>query len=145
MYCVWLLRRAKTKWVPKMDNQKRDVESTANNESQRKDRKIDEAIAFFQSPDKEHTWADWLRILLEDLFVIDAPCIYPRKTLGGDLFALEVIDGATIKRVLDNTGRLPAPPDTAYQQILHGMAAVSQFQPTYSTLPAFFLTSSACI
>lgn len=104
--------------------QKRDVESTTNNESQRKDRKVDEAIAFFQSPDKEHTWADWLRILLEDLFVIDAPCIYPRKTLGGDLYALEVIDGATIKRVLDNTGRLPAPPETAYQQILHGMAAV---------------------
>lgn len=104
--------------------QKRDVESTANNESQRKDRKVDEAIAFFQSPDKEHTWADWLRILLEDLFVIDAPCIYPRKTLGGDLYALEVIDGATIKRVLDNTGRLPLPPETAYQQILHGMAAV---------------------
>ena len=104
--------------------QKRDVESTKDNESQRKDRKVDEAIAFFQSPDKEHTWADWLRILLEDLFVIDAPCIYPRKTLGGDLYALEVMDGATIKRVLDNTGRLPLPPDTAYQQILHGMAAV---------------------
>ena len=104
--------------------QKRDVESTANNESQRKDRRVDEAIAFFQSPDKEHTWADWLRILLEDLFVIDAPCIYPRKTLGGDLYALEVIDGATIKRVLDNTGRMPLPPETAYQQILHGMAAV---------------------
>lgn len=104
--------------------QKRDIESTKANESQRKDRKVDEAIAFFQSPDKEHTWSDWLRILLEDLFVIDAPCIYPRKTLGGDLYALEVIDGATIKRVLDNTGRLPAPPDTAYQQILHGMAAV---------------------
>lgn len=104
--------------------QKRDVASTANNESQRKDQKVDEAIAFFQSPDKEHTWSDWLRILLEDLFVIDAPCIYPRKTLGGDLYALEVIDGATIKRVLDNTGRLPSPPETAYQQILHGMAAV---------------------
>lgn len=104
--------------------QKRDVESTKTNESQRKDRKVDEAIAFFQSPDKEHTWSDWLRILLEDLFVIDAPCIYPRKTLGGDLYALEVIDGATIKRVLDNTGRLPLPPETAYQQILHGMAAV---------------------
>lgn len=104
--------------------QKRDVESTKDNESQRKDRKVDEAIAFFQSPDKEHTWSDWLRILLEDLFVIDAPCIYPRKTLGGDLYSLEVIDGATIKRVLDNTGRLPLPPDTAYQQILHGMAAV---------------------
>ena len=104
--------------------QKRDIESTKDNESQRKDRKVDEAIAFFQSPDKEHTWSDWLRILLEDLFVIDAPCIYPRKTLGGDLYALEVIDGATIKRVLDNTGRLPLPPETAYQQILHGMAAV---------------------
>ncbi|ANJ48014.1 TPA: phage portal protein [Neisseria gonorrhoeae] len=104
--------------------QKRDVESTEDDESQRKDRKVDEAVAFFRSPDKEHTWADWLRILLEDLFVIDAPCIYPRKTLGGGLYALEVMDGATIKRVLDNTGRMPLPPDTAYQQILHGMAAV---------------------
>ncbi|HFB8492731.1 TPA: phage head morphogenesis protein, partial [Neisseria gonorrhoeae] len=84
--------------------QKRDVESTEDDESQRKDRKVDEAVAFFRSPDKEHTWADWLRILLEDLFVIDAPCIYPRKTLGGGLYALEVMDGATIKRVLDNTG-----------------------------------------
>lgn len=104
--------------------QKRDLESTPKKESQSKDRRVDEAVNFFRRPDKEHSWNDWLRMLLEDLFVVDAPCIYPRKTLGGDLYALELIDGGTIKRVLDNTGRTPMPPETAYQQILHGLAAV---------------------
>ncbi len=80
---------------------------------------------FFQSPDKEHTWDDWLRMLLEDLFVIDAPTIYPRMTKGGALYSLEPVDGATIKRVLDERGRTPMAPDTAYQQVLKGLSAVN--------------------
>lgn len=79
---------------------------------------------FFCMPDKQHTWAEWLRILLEDLMVIDAPAIYPRFTRGGELYALEPIDGATIKRVLDYYGRTPLPPNPAYQQILKGMPAI---------------------
>lgn len=79
---------------------------------------------FFASPDKEHDWNTWLRMVLEDLFVIDAPAIYPRMTLGGELYSLEPVDGATIKRVIDATGRTPAPPDPAYQQILKGVPAV---------------------
>ncbi len=74
---------------------------------------------------KNTLWADWLRILLEDLFVIDAPLYLPtQKHWAATCTPLRLVDGATIKRVLDNTGRLPLPPDTAYQQILHGMAAV---------------------
>lgn len=103
--------------------QKRDLAATNRRENTTKDSRIDAAIAFFRLPDKEHTWDTWLRMLLEDLLVIDAACIYPRKTRGGGLYALEPVDGSTIKRLLDNTGRTPMPPDPAYQQILHGMAA----------------------
>lgn len=79
---------------------------------------------FLQFPDQEHDWATWLRMVLEEMLVIDAATIYPRQTVGGDLYALELIDGGSIKRVLDQAGRTPMPPDVAYQQILKGMAAV---------------------
>ncbi len=87
------------------------------------DTRCDQAMTFFRMPDGEHGWEDWLRMLLEDLFVIDAPTLYVRKTLGGELYALEPIDGATIKRVIDATGRTPAE-GPAYQQILKGVPAV---------------------
>lgn len=79
---------------------------------------------FFIRPDKKNFWDEWLRMLLEDLFVIDAPAIYRRKTYGGDLYALQLLDGATIKRIIDDYGNTPEPPDPAYQQILHGLPAV---------------------
>ena len=80
---------------------------------------------FLRMPDREHTWDAWLRMLLEDLFVLDAPVLYPRRTKGGGLYALEPVDGATINRMLDGSGRTPLPPEAAYQQILKGMPAVS--------------------
>lgn len=103
--------------------QKRDIASTSKKESAARDNRIDTIIAFLRNPDKEHTWDDWLRMLIEDLLVLDAPCIYPRKTIGGELYALEPVDGSTIKRLLDDTGRTPLPPEPAYQQILHGVPA----------------------
>lgn len=80
--------------------------------------------ALLQFPDGEHAWHTWLRMLLEDLFVCDAPSVVPVRTKGGDLLQLEVIDGATIKRVITGDGRTPAPPSVAYQQILHGVPAI---------------------
>lgn len=82
------------------------------------------AFEFFHSPDQENSWHDWLRMLLEDMLVIDAACIYPRMTLGGGLYALELVDGATITRKIDMTGRTPLPPEVAYQQVLKGVPAV---------------------
>ncbi|HLI22063.1 MAG TPA: phage portal protein [Stellaceae bacterium] len=79
---------------------------------------------FFHRPDRQHGWAAWLRMLLEDLLVIDAPVLYKQRTRGGALYALEPIDGATIKRLIDDWGRTPAPPAPAYQQILKGLPAV---------------------
>jgi SPP1 gp7 family putative phage head morphogenesis protein len=88
------------------------------------DARCEELQKFFAFPDGEHDWETWLRAVLEDLLVMDAPTIYPRMSLDGGLHSLELVDGATIKRVLDQTGRTPLPPDPAYQQILKGMPAV---------------------
>ena len=81
--------------------------------------------SFFRRPDRVKTWDTWLRELLEDLFVLDAAALYRRRTRTGAFHALEVIDGATIKRVIDDWGRTPAPPVPAYQQVLHGLPAVN--------------------
>lgn len=88
------------------------------------DAKCEEVTRFLKSPDRMQSWDSWLRALLEDMLVIDAATIYPRKTLGGKLYALELVDGSTVKRVIDATGRTPEVPEVAYQQILKGLPAV---------------------
>lgn len=88
------------------------------------DPRIGAIEGFLQRPDREHDWGSWLRILLEDMLVIDAATLYRRRSRGGGLYALEPIDGATIKRVLDGRGRTPLPPEPAYQQVLKGLPAV---------------------
>lgn len=95
--------------------------------SPQKKNKIKELTKFFRRPDGEHSWSQWLRILLEDLFVIDAPTLHRRRTRNGNsLVALDPIDGSTIRRVLDDWGRTPENDDeVAYQQILKGMPAVN--------------------
>lgn len=81
--------------------------------------------AFFLRPDKVNFWDTWIRMVLEDLFVIDAPSLHVRRTLGGDLYSIEQIDGGTVKRVIDDWGRTPEPPVAAYQQVLKGYPAVN--------------------
>ncbi|MGO9007594.1 MAG: phage portal protein [Beijerinckiaceae bacterium] len=88
--------------------------------------------SFFARPDGRHSFADWLRLLLEELFVIDAPALYKTRDRAGRLTALLPIDGATIKPVIDDWGRTPQPYvedgeiicPVAYQQILKGYPAV---------------------
>jgi hypothetical protein len=88
---------------------------------------------FWQKPDGVTRWKTWLRSLLEDMFVIDAATLYCRRTRAGQLCALHQLDGATIKRVIDDWGRTPQPyaaPDgstiypPAYQQVLKGLPAI---------------------
>jgi hypothetical protein len=80
---------------------------------------------FFLRPSSEHDWSGWIRCLLEDVLVLDAVVLYPRQTKGGSIYSLDLIDAATIKRVVDITGRTPAPPLPAYQQVLHGAIAAN--------------------
>ncbi len=43
-----------------------------------------------------------------DLPVIDAATLYPRYDRGGKLYALDVIDGATVKPLIGEDGRARA-------------------------------------
>lgn len=83
---------------------------------------IDRVRTFWENPDRSngYTFIDWLNIALEELLVIDALAIWPQKTVGGDLYGLQILDGATIKPMLDDRGMRPQPPAPAYQQILYG-------------------------
>ncbi len=84
--------------------------------------RIDQALALMQ-PDRRRSFGDWLRMLIEDMLVIDAATIYPRFTRAGKLYSLDIVDGATIKPLIGEDLRAPEPPDPAYQQILHGLPA----------------------
>ncbi len=84
---------------------------------------IDVVASFLARPDRRHSFADWLRMLVEEMLVIDAATIYPRYARGGGLYSLDIIDGATIKPLIGEDGRAPEPPDPAYQQILKGVPA----------------------
>jgi hypothetical protein len=89
------------------------------------DARCDDINKFFKTPNKRDSFSMWIKLLLEDLLVIDAPTIYCHKNQGGKPYAFEVIDGATIKVLLDQYGRTPLPPEAAFQQNLHGVPAVN--------------------
>jgi hypothetical protein len=71
--------------------------------------RIEDIETFFKRPDYELSFRPWLRSLLEDVLVIDAPTLYADRDRFGSLVRLEVIDGATIKKVIDDRGRTPRP------------------------------------
>ena len=77
---------------------------------------------WLQEPDRKngYDWGAWTKQLMENRLVYDATVVYPKFTFGGDLFALEVIDGSTIKPLLDEEGGRPLPPAPFAQQILWG-------------------------
>lgn len=93
-------------------------------EMPKEDPRVEELREFFAFPDQEHDWETWLRALLEDMLVVDAATLYPRFTNDGGVYSLELVDGTTVKRIIDQSGRTPLPPDVAYQQVLKGMPAV---------------------
>jgi hypothetical protein len=99
------------------------VRARAHSDSPDASSGIDAVSRFLVRPDRRHSFADWLRMLVEEMLVIDAATIYPRYSRGGSLYSLDIVDGATIKPLLGEDGRAPEAPDPAYQQILHGIPA----------------------
>lgn len=61
---------------------------------------------FFDHPAaNDLSFRSWLRMLLDDLLVLDAPAIYCEHDDAGNLVALSPVDGATIRVVIDENGR----------------------------------------
>ncbi|MFC5184381.1 phage portal protein [Actinomadura harenae] len=97
--------------------------STAEATSKLRDQlapEIDRLSEFWRKPDPQQglNFTSWMWQLMEEQLVLDAVAIYPRTTYGGDLIGLRVIDGSTIKPLLDDHGARPEPPAPAFQQIL---------------------------
>ena len=86
---------------------------------------IQKAYDLLSFPNGLDSWEEWLRPLLEDMHVIDALTVEIRRNVGGEVCSLDCIDGATIVPKIDITGRTPKYPETAYQQIIHGMPIVN--------------------
>lgn len=72
-------------------------------------------------PDEQLPFDAWVNILVEELLITDAVTLYPNRQRGGLVGALELIDGATVRPLLDARGRAPAPPFPAYAQIIKGL------------------------
>ena len=89
------------------------------------DNRCKDLITFFKKPDQRRGWQDWLRMLIEDLLVIDAPTLYYHENYGNKPYAFEIIDGATIKVLVDQYGRTPTGNDAAYQQNIKGIPTVN--------------------
>ena len=87
-------------------------------------KQIDDIEKALRYPDQQHDWGTWLRQLIDQVLVHDAPCLYPRIARNGTLLSLDVMDGTLIKLVIDEWGRTPAAPSPAYVQNLHGVPAV---------------------
>ena len=87
---------------------------------------------FWEQPDKANglLMYDWLNIALEEILVLDAWAIWPQATVGGDLHGLQILDGSTIKPLIDDRGMRPMPPYPAYQQILYGFPRSEFAAPT---------------
>jgi len=76
-------------------------------------------------PDVDHDWPTWLRGILDDLYVTDAVSVEPIYRPDGSLYSLQGVSGSTIQIKIDEQGRTPKPPNTAYQQIVQGIQAVN--------------------
>ena len=77
---------------------------------------------FWEVPDISNglMFADWLNMLLEDSLVLDAVAVWPQMSVKGDLKGLQLLDGSTIKPLIDDRGMRPQAPNPAFQQILYG-------------------------
>jgi hypothetical protein len=85
---------------------------------------------FWETPDPQNglSFVDWISMAMEEIDVLDAWAIWPQTTVGGEVRGFQILDGSTIKPLLDDRGMRPEPSTgPAFQQILYGFPR-SEFQ-----------------
>ena len=88
--------------------------------------------SFWETPDPQNglAFVDWLSMAIEEIDVLDAWAIWPQMSVGGEIKGLQILDGSTIKPLLDDRGMRPMPEmGPAFQQILYGFPR-SEFAAT---------------
>lgn len=110
------------------------AKSMRGSRSQMKDfaERRSEAMRFFlRGPDPDYfSWDTFIDAFLEEVFVFDALSLLFRSKwdksskkglLGSNLDSISLINGPTIRPLLDMHGARPRPPAPAYQQYLYGV------------------------
>lgn len=77
--------------------------------------------AFWDYPDRAQEFDSWLNSVLEDMLAIDAVSLFLEMSPGGEITAVQQVDGTTIRPLIDYRGRIPAAPIPAYAQVRRGM------------------------
>jgi hypothetical protein len=91
-----------------------------------------EAIKFFSRPDTNYNdFTSWFEACMEEMFVIDALSLYMHPArlkgkglFGTDLAGLDLLDGSSVRPLLDLRGGSPSPPNPAYQIYQYGIPRV---------------------
>ncbi len=86
-------------------------------------------VKWFKRVDSNYYgFQQWFGALLEEVFVVDALALHPlpprikgKGLFGGNLAELELLNGDTIRPLVDLRGAMPRPPAPAYQQFLWGV------------------------
>jgi hypothetical protein len=132
---------ARAKHLAKRDGTS-DLAVTADLQDKYADQ-LDQLHQWWMKPDRINNWtfSEWLGALLEDHLVLDVVAAYPHLTMGGQLHSLELLDGSTIKPLLDHRGATPQPPWASYQQILHGFPRGEYAQSPPEHVDAEFISA----
>jgi hypothetical protein len=92
-----------------------------------------EVMDFWKNPDPDNydDFEEWFTALVEDNLVLDAVALHLVPTLGKDsgpvgssVGSLELLDGSTIKPLLNEWGGRPKAPQPAYQQFVWGVPRI---------------------
>jgi hypothetical protein len=134
-------------WTIKAEPQPGESEEEATKRAA-DDPVIKELTKFFECPDGENVWFSWLKLLLENVYVLDALPIQMVRDRKGKIAKLVIVDGSTINRVVDDRGWTPQSVVTdkttkkplkdeygnpqlemAYQQVVGGSGSGSEGTP----------------
>lgn len=98
--------------------------------------RIEALTHWWMYPDRINDFPTWVGMLVYDILSIDAMTLYRRHTRSGHLYALEIVDGGTIKPIIDERGRT-----VGYQQVMWG-ETISNYTRAYADAPdeQIFLT-----
>jgi hypothetical protein len=118
-------RLATIRWEFRLRSQDPGEHLASIRQRSNKDTRIKWAYKFFERPDGQHDWPEWLNATLEDRYVLDAATWWVERDSKDNIAHLVPIDGSTINLLTDARGMIPAPPYAAYQQLVKGMPAVN--------------------
>lgn len=78
---------------------------------------------FFENPNPEQNWEEFVRPLIEDMLVIDGATVFIGREKGdpkGKITQLRWVEGGGVTRLVDEHGWTPMPPYPAYQLLWEG-------------------------